>query len=277
MEVQKSYDSILHAPWAHVLGPSLEAAVKRAGSRRLGLPQQPLQIGSPSGRRNMGPRPHRALKNAQGDVIVCGQDDLATAREQLQHWGGRKRSFGHGGCKGSGGSDKGEGGIAREPSVLMYTRSYIEKSGLKRRAEREGGVNQNACTRSCAEGYWVKAGAILGQKSNFHPRITLKITPKSNREKVGRGWGVRQCCSYLSYHENPPGPSQKRMMLVVPVMSSSISILVLCCSCVSFIASNGNVSCIGMEMPIQAFSNISEFTRFDPFLFVAKNNQQIAK
>jgi hypothetical protein len=192
MEVQKSYDSILHAPWVHVLGPSPEAAVKRAGSRRLGLPQQPLQISSPYGRWNMGPHPHQAPKNAQGDVIVCRQDDLVTTREQLQHWGGRKRSFSHGGCKGSGGSDEGEGGIAHEPSVLMYTRSYVEKSGLKRRVEREGGVgvDQNACTRSCAEGYWDKAGAILWQKSNFRPRITLKITPKSTWEKVGRGWGV---------------------------------------------------------------------------------------
>jgi hypothetical protein len=48
----------------------------------------------------------------------------------------------------------------------------------------------------------------------------------------------------------------RRVMLVVPVMSSSISILVLCCSCVSFIALIRNVSCIGMEMPIRLFSNI---------------------
>jgi hypothetical protein len=99
MEVQKSNDSILHAPWAHVLGPLPEAAMKRAGSRQLGLPQQPLQIGPPSSRRNMGPCPHQALKNAQGDVIVCRKDDLAIAREQLQHWGKRKRSFGHGGLQ----------------------------------------------------------------------------------------------------------------------------------------------------------------------------------
>jgi hypothetical protein len=33
----------------------------------------------------------------------------------------------------------------------------------------------------------------------------------------------------------------KRVMLVVPLMSSSVSILVLCCSCVSFITSNRNV------------------------------------
>jgi hypothetical protein len=36
--------------------------------------------------------------------------------------------------------------------------------------------------------------------------------------------------------------TSKRVMLVVPVMSSSISILVLCCSCVSLIASNRNVN-----------------------------------
>jgi hypothetical protein len=92
--------------------------MKRAGSRRLWLPQQPLKIGPPSGRQNVEPRPHQALKNAQGDVIVCRQDNLAATREQLQHWAGRKRSLGHGGCKGSVGSEEGEGGITRGPSVL---------------------------------------------------------------------------------------------------------------------------------------------------------------
>ncbi len=43
------------------------------------------------------------------------------------------------------------------------TRSYVEKSGLKHRYEREGGVGvgQNACTRSCVEGYWGKIGAKI--------------------------------------------------------------------------------------------------------------------
>jgi hypothetical protein len=33
--------------------------------------------------------------------------------------------------------------------------------------------------------------------------------------------------------------SRIRVMLVVPLLNSSISILVLCCSCVSFLALNG--------------------------------------
>jgi hypothetical protein len=118
MEVQKSNNLLLHAPWAHVFGPSPEAAVKRAGSRRLWFPQQLLKIGPPSGRWNVGPCPHQALKNSQGDVIVCKQDNLAATREQLKHWPGRKRSLGHGGCKGSVESEEGEGGITHRPRVL---------------------------------------------------------------------------------------------------------------------------------------------------------------
>jgi hypothetical protein len=49
---------------------------------------------------------------------------------------------------------------------------------------------QNACTISGIEGYWGKTVVKLGQKSNFHPRITPKTTPKSTQAKVGRGWGV---------------------------------------------------------------------------------------
>ncbi len=79
----------------------------------------------------MSPCPHQALKNAQGNVVVCRLDDLATAREHGPHWAGGERSFGHGGCKGSGGSEEREGGIARGPSLIFYTRSYVEKSGLK--------------------------------------------------------------------------------------------------------------------------------------------------
>jgi hypothetical protein len=48
------------------------------------------------------------------------------------------------------------------------------------------GAGQNACTRSGVEGYWGNTGEKLGQKSNFHPRIT----PKSTWAKVGWGWGV---------------------------------------------------------------------------------------
>jgi hypothetical protein len=77
----------------------------------------------------MGPHPHQALnlKNAQGNVVVCGLDDLAIAGEHGLHWGRGKRSFGHGGCKGSGRSEEQEGGIARGPSIILYSRSYVEK------------------------------------------------------------------------------------------------------------------------------------------------------
>ncbi len=68
-----------------------------------------------------------------------------------------------------------------------------------------------------------------------------------------------------------------RIKLVVPVINSSISILVFCHSCVSCIASNRNVSCMGTEMPIRLISNTNKFTWFDSFLFVANYNQQIAK
>ena len=67
----------------------------------------------------MGPRPHQALKDAQGDVVVCGLDNLTTAQECGWHWGGGKRSFGHGGCKRSEGSEEQEGGIARGPSDIF--------------------------------------------------------------------------------------------------------------------------------------------------------------
>ena len=72
MEVQNSNTSLLHAPWVHVLRPLPEAAMKRAGSRRLGLPQQLLQICPPSGRRNMSSCLHQALKNAQGNLLFVG-------------------------------------------------------------------------------------------------------------------------------------------------------------------------------------------------------------
>jgi hypothetical protein len=71
------------------------------------------------------------------------------------------------------------------------------------------GAGLNACNRSGVEGYWDRTGAKVGQKSIFHPRITPKTTPKSTWAKVGQGWGMCQCRSYLSYHENPPGPPQK--------------------------------------------------------------------
>jgi hypothetical protein len=41
--------------------------------------------------------------------------------------------------------------------------------------------------------------------------------------------------------------------IVAPLLNSSISILVLRGSCVSFVALNGNVFCIGTEMTIQLF------------------------
>ncbi len=82
------------------------------------VPTAAAKIGQPSGRWNVGPRLHQALKNSQGDVIICKQDNLAATREQLKHWAGRKRSLGHGGCKGSVGSEEGEGGIMCGPRVL---------------------------------------------------------------------------------------------------------------------------------------------------------------
>jgi hypothetical protein len=118
MEVQKRDYLLLHAPWEHVFAPSPEAAVKRARSRQRWLPQQLLNIIPTSGRQNVGPRPHQALKNVQGDVVVCRKDDLAATRERLQHWARRKRSLGHGGCKGSMGSEEGERGIMCGPSIL---------------------------------------------------------------------------------------------------------------------------------------------------------------
>jgi hypothetical protein len=46
---------------------------------------------------------------------------------------------------------------------------------------------------------------------------------------------------------------ETRVMLVVPLLNSSISILVLRGLCVSFVALNGNVSGIGTKMTIRLF------------------------
>ncbi len=80
----------------------------------------------------MGPHPHQALKNAQGDVVFCRQDDLAATRERLQHWAGRKKSLDHGGCKGSVVSEEGRRGrdnawAKRIKSILDH---MLKKGGI---------------------------------------------------------------------------------------------------------------------------------------------------
>jgi len=95
-DVEESEDSLLYVPCAHALPPALEDAVKRTRRRRLRFPQQLLEISPSSGRGNMGPNTHQTLKDTQGDFAVCGQDDLALAREKRQGGGGERRNFGHG-------------------------------------------------------------------------------------------------------------------------------------------------------------------------------------
>jgi hypothetical protein len=69
--------------------------MERAVSRRLRFKKQTLKIGPLSGRRNVGPCQHHALKNTETDVVIGSDDDSAIAGEKDQHWGGRERSFGH--------------------------------------------------------------------------------------------------------------------------------------------------------------------------------------
>ncbi len=68
----------------------------------------------------------------------------------------------------------------------------------------------------------------------------------------------------------------KWVMLVVPLLNSSISILVLCCSCVSFLASNGKYLASVRKFRY-GFFWVNELIIFDAFFFVAKNTQQLAK
>ncbi len=82
--------------------------------------------------------------------------------------------------------------------------------------------------------------------------------------------------NHMRFLRGPISFNEKRVMLVVLLLNSSISILVLRCSCVSYIASNGNVFWISKEMQYGSFW-VNEFIWFDAFFFVAQNNQQIAK
>ena len=66
------------------------------------------------------------------------------------------------------------------------------------------------------------------------------------------------------------------VMLVVPLLNSSISILVLRCSCVSFLASNGKYLALVRKFRYGIFW-VNEFIWFNAFFFVAKNTQQLAK
>ncbi len=65
-------------------------------------------------------------------------------------------------------------------------------------------------------------------------------------------------------------------MIVVPLLNSSISILVLRCSCVSFLALNGKYLA-SVRKFWYGFFLVNEFIWFDAFFFVAKNTQQLAK
>ncbi len=76
--------------------PVPEVPVERAGSRRLRIKEQMLNIGPLSGRQNVDPCQHQALKNTERDVVVGGKGDSMIAGEQDQHWGGGEKSFGHG-------------------------------------------------------------------------------------------------------------------------------------------------------------------------------------
>jgi hypothetical protein len=78
------------------ISPALEAPMKRAVSRRVRLKEQTLKIGPLSGRQNVGPCQHHALKNTEPDVIDGREDDSTIAGEQDKHWGRGERSFGHG-------------------------------------------------------------------------------------------------------------------------------------------------------------------------------------
>ncbi len=62
--------------------------MERAVSRRVRLKEQVLKISPLSGRWNVGPWQHHALKNTERDVFVGGKDDSTINGEKDQHWGG---------------------------------------------------------------------------------------------------------------------------------------------------------------------------------------------
>jgi hypothetical protein len=57
-----------------------------------------MEIGevSPSGRKNVGPSPHRTLQDADCNIVVDGEDNSTMAGKHGQHWGRGERSFSHG-------------------------------------------------------------------------------------------------------------------------------------------------------------------------------------
>jgi hypothetical protein len=61
--------------------------MERTVSRRVRFKEQTLKIGPLSGRRNVGPCQHHALKNAECNVIIGSEDDSIVAEEQDQHSG----------------------------------------------------------------------------------------------------------------------------------------------------------------------------------------------
>ncbi len=73
---------------------------------------------------------------------------------------------------------------AKRLNILDHT---LKWRGLKQSEEREGGVgaDQNACTRSCVEGYWGKIGA----KTQFLPQNHPENHPKIHPDKSGGGLG----------------------------------------------------------------------------------------
>jgi hypothetical protein len=56
-------------------------------SRRVRFKEQTLKIGQLSGRRNVRPCQHHALKNAECNVVIGGEDDSVAAEEQDQYLG----------------------------------------------------------------------------------------------------------------------------------------------------------------------------------------------
>ncbi len=86
--------------------------------------------------------------------------------------------------------------------------------------EREGGVSVglNVYTRSYVEGY----RGISGAKNAVSPQKSPENPPKSPPppSAVGEVWGVSQCRSYLSYHNNTPGTPQKIKFKTTPLAST---------------------------------------------------------
>jgi hypothetical protein len=112
--------------------------VERAVSGRVRYKEQALKIGPLSGRRNVGPCQHHALKNTESNVVVGGNDSSTIAGEKDQHWG--------------------RGGGASE---MVDNKEEWEMCEEREREEGRG-AGQNACTRSCLEATGGILSAFLG-------------------------------------------------------------------------------------------------------------------